>query len=144
MTDHHDLLIIENDELTSYKEAMMGPDFDKWLEAAKSKMDCMSQNKVWTLVDLPNGVKAIECKWVFKKKIDMHDNIHIYKARLVPKGYNIHCIDYDETYSLVAMFKSIRILLPIAAYYDYEIWQIDAKTALLNGNMEKDVYMKQP
>ncbi|CAA7021408.1 unnamed protein product [Microthlaspi erraticum] len=108
-------------------------------------MDSMSENQVWTLVDLPDGVKAIECKWVFKKKIDMDGNIQIYKARLVAKGYKqIHGVDYDETYSPVAMLKSIRILLATAAYYDYEIWQMDVKTAFLNGKLEEDVYMIQP
>jgi len=119
--------------------------FDKCLEAAKSEMESMSQNKVWTFVDLLDGVKAIECKCIFKKKIDMDDNIQIYKARLVAKGYKqIHGIDYDETYSPVAMLKSIRILLAIAAHYDYEIWQMDVKTPFLNGNHEEDVYMTQP
>ena len=55
-----------------------------------------------------------------------------------------HRIDYDETFSPVVMLKSIRILLAIAAYYDYEIWKIDVKTAFLNGNLLDDVYMKQP
>ena len=71
VTDHRDLLIIESDEPTSFEETMMGPDSDKWLEAAESEMDSMSVNKVWTLVDLPDGVKTIECKWIFKKKTDM-------------------------------------------------------------------------
>ena len=67
----------------------------------------------------------------------MDGNIRIYKVRLVAKGYKqIHGIDYDETYSPVAMLKSIRILLAIAAHYDYEIWQMDVKTAFLNGNLE--------
>ncbi|KAL4340118.1 hypothetical protein GQ457_08G032640 [Hibiscus cannabinus] len=52
--------------------------------------------------------------------------------------------DYDKTFSHVAMFKSIRILLVIAAYHDYEIWQMDVKTAFLNGKLEEDVYMTQP
>ena len=68
-----------------------------------------------------------------------------YKARLVAKGYKkIHGIDYDETFSPVAMVKSIRILLAIAAHYDYEKWQMDVKTAFLNGNLTEDVYMTQP
>ncbi|KAL8099752.1 hypothetical protein AgCh_032122 [Apium graveolens] len=66
-------------------------------------------------------------------------------ARLVAKGFKqIHGIDYDETFSLVAMVKSIRILLAIAAFLDYEIWQMDVKTAFLNGSLEEDVYMTQP
>ena len=75
----------------------------------------------------------------------MDGNVHTYKARLVAKGFKqTHGIDYDEIFSPVAMLKSIRILLAIAAYYDYEIWQMDVKTAFLNGNLLKDVYMIQP
>jgi len=127
------------------KKAMMGPDSEKWLEAMKSEMESMYHNQVWTLVEPPDGVKAIECKWVFKKKIDMDGNVDIYKARLVAKGFKqIHGIDYDETYSPVVMLKSIRILLAVAAFHDYEIWQMDVKTAFLNGNLQEDVYMTQP
>ena len=53
-------------------------------------------------------------------------------------------IDYDETYSPVTMLKSVRIVLAIAAYFDYEIWQMDVKTAFLHGNLTEDVYMIQP
>ena len=61
----------------------------------------------------------------------------IYKARLVTKGFRqIQGVDYDETFSPVAMLKSVRVLLAIAAYFDYEIWQMDVKTAFLNGNVE--------
>ena len=68
-----------------------------------------------------------------------------YKARLVAKGFKqTHGIDYDETFSPVTMLKSIRILIAIVAYHDYEIWQMDVKTAFLNGNLLEDVYMTQP
>ena len=72
----------------------------------------------------------------------MNDNVYTFKARLVAKGFKqTHCIDYDETFSPVAMLKSIRILLAIAAYYDYEIWQMDVEIAFLNRNLIEDVYM---
>ena len=77
----------------------------------------MYDNQVWTLVDPPQGAKVIECKWIFKRKAD-----DTFKGRLVAKGFRqTHGIDYDETFSPVVMLKSIRILLAIAAYYDYEI-----------------------
>ena len=70
----------------------------------------------------PEGIKPIGCKWVFKKKINIEGKILTYNARLVAKGYcQRQRVDYDETFTLVAMLKSIRILLAIAAYYDYEI-----------------------
>ena len=61
------------------------------------------------------------------------------------KGYTQkECIDYEETFSPVVMLKSIKILLSIAAHYDFEIWQMDVKTAFLNGNLEEEIYMMQP
>ncbi|PKI73152.1 hypothetical protein CRG98_006439 [Punica granatum] len=103
----------------------------------RSEMESMYTNQVWTLVDPPEGVKPIGCKWVFKKKTDMDGNVITFKGRLVAKGFRqVHGVDYDETFSSVA--KSIRILLAIAAYYDYEIWQMDVKTAFLNGKLLED------
>ena len=105
----------------------------------------MDDNQVWTLIDPPDSLKTIGCKWVFKNKTDKDGNVHTFKARLVAKGFKqIYGIDYDETFSPVAMLKSIRILLAITAYYDYEIWQMDVKRAFLNGNLLEDVYMTQP
>ena len=105
----------------------------------------MYDNQVWTLIDPPEGLKTIGCKWVFKKKTNMDGNVHTFKARLVAKGFKqIHGIDFDETFSPVAMLKSIQILLAIVAYYDYEIWKTDVKIAFLNGNLIEDVYMTQP
>ncbi len=83
-------------------------------------------------------------KWVFKKKIDSDGKVETYKARLVVKGFRQRQgIDYEETFSLVAMHKYIRILLEIAAYYDYEIWQMDVKMAFLNGNIKENIFMEQ-
>ena len=82
----------------------------------------MYENQVWTLVDPLEGIKLIGCKWIFKKKTDMECNVVTYKVRLVAKGYRQRQgVDYDKNFSLVAMLKSIRILLAIVAHYDYEI-----------------------
>nr|AAM74249.1 Putative retroelement [Oryza sativa Japonica Group] len=144
-TGQCDILLLGNDEPTTYEEAMVGPGSEKWLGAMKSKIESMHVNQVWNLVDPLDSVKAIECKWVFKKKTDVDGNVHIYKARLVAKGFRqIQGVNYDETFSPVAMLKSIRIVLAIAAYFDYEIWQMDVKTAFLSGNLDEDVYMTQP
>ena len=96
----------------------------------------MYTNQVWNLVELPQGIVPIGNKWIFKRKIGADGQINTFKARLVTKGYNQRQrIDYDKTFSPVAMIKSIRILLGIAAYYDYQIWQMDVKTTFLNGNL---------
>src|SRR3954463_10717899 len=140
-----EVMLLDHDEPTNYEEAMVSPDSAKWLEAMKSEMRSMYENKVWTLVDLPDDRQAIENKWIFKKKTDADGNVTVYKARLVAKGFRqVQGVDYDETFSRVAMLKSVRILLAIAAYFDYEIWQMDVKTAFLNGNLEENVYMIQP
>ena len=129
------VLFLENNEPTSYAEAMERPDSELWLEAMRSELKSMDENQVWDLVDPPPGVTAIGWKWVFKKKTDVDGNVQIHKARLVAKGYGqVQGIDYDETYSPVAMLKSVRIVLAIVAYFDYEIWQMDVKTAFLHGN----------
>nr|GEX32991.1 putative retrotransposon Ty1-copia subclass protein [Tanacetum cinerariifolium] len=71
--------------------------------------------------------------------------VHTYKARLVAKGYTqMHKIDYEETFLPIAKIKSIRIMLAIVAFHNYEIWQMDVKTAFLNGKLIEDVFMAQP
>jgi hypothetical protein len=133
------------DEPTTYHDAMSKSDSDKWLEAMNAEMQSMYDNQVWELVVEPPNSKVVGSKWVFKLKHDMHGNLVTYKARLVAKGFTqTRGVDYDETFSPVAMLKSIRILFAIAAHYDYEIWQMDVKTAFLNGYLEEDVYMDQP
>ena len=79
-------------------------------------------NEVWTLVDPPEGVKPIGCKWVFKRKRGADGKVETYKACLVANGYRQrYGIDYDEIFSPMTMLKSIRIMLAIAAHLDYEI-----------------------
>ena len=100
----------------------------------------MEHNQVWNVVDQLEWVRPIECKWIYKKKRDVDRNVHIYKARLVAKGFRqVQGVDYDETFSPVAMLKSIWIILAIAACFHYEIWQMDVKTTFLNGNLKEDV-----
>ncbi|GJZ71631.1 retrotransposon protein, putative, ty1-copia subclass [Tanacetum coccineum] len=81
----------------------------------------------------------------FKKKTDMDDIVHTYKAHLVAKGYTqTYMIDYKETFSPIADIRAIRILIAIAAFYDCEIWKMDVKAAFLNGYLNEDIYMVQP
>ena len=89
----------------------------------------MYENKVWTLVDLPDDRQAIENKWIFKRKTDTDSSVTIYKARIVAKGFRqVQGVDYDERFSLVSMLKSVRIMLAIAAFY--EIWQMDKQNCI--------------
>src|SRR3954471_15143183 len=99
-------MLLDHDEPTNSEEAMMSPDSAKWLEAIKSKMGSMYENKVWTLIDLSNDRRAIEIKWIFKRKTDADSSVTIYKARIVAKGFRqVQGVDYDESFSLVSMLK---------------------------------------
>ena len=100
------------------------------------EMDSMYANQVWTLVDPLERKVPIGCKWIFKRKIGAYGKVETYKARLLVKGFRQReGVDYKETFSPVAILKSIRTLLAIAAHYDYEVWQMDVKTTFLNGRI---------
>ncbi|RVW82677.1 Retrovirus-related Pol polyprotein from transposon TNT 1-94 [Vitis vinifera] len=120
-------------------------ELELWYNAMKDEMSSMRCNDVWDLVELPNGVKTIGCKWVFKTKKDSSGNIERYKARLVAKGFTQkEGIDYTETFSSVSKKDSLRIILALVAHFDLELQQMDVKTTFLNGELEEEVYMKQP
>ena len=87
-----EVMLLDHDEPMNYEEAMMSRDSAKWLEAMKSEMGSMYENKVWTLVDLPDDRQDIENKWIFKRKTDANGSVTIYKARVVAKGFSTSSI----------------------------------------------------
>ena len=124
---------------------MVDVDKDEWQDAMNREMESMYFNSVWNLVELPEGFRPIGCKWLYKRKKGPDGRVETFKARLVAKGYTQkEETDYKENFSPVAMLKSIRILLSMAASLDYEIWQMDVKTAFLNGDLKEEIYMSQP
>ncbi|GJV49437.1 retrotransposon protein, putative, ty1-copia subclass [Tanacetum coccineum] len=131
-------------EPANYKAALLDPESDKWLDVMNVEMQSMKDNKVWDLVVIPPKRKTVSSKWFFKKKTDIDGAVHTYKARLVAKGFTqTYGVDYEETFSPVADIRAIRILIAIAAFYDYEIWQMNVKTTFLNGHLSEEVYMVQ-
>nr|GEU53964.1 retrotransposon protein, putative, Ty1-copia subclass [Tanacetum cinerariifolium] len=109
-------------EPANYKAALLDPKYDKWLNAMNVEMQSMRDNEYWDLVDLPSNGKTVGHKWLFKKKTDMDGAVHTYKACRVTKGFTqILRIAYEENFSPVADIRAIRILIAIAAFYDYEI-----------------------
>ncbi|GJR30098.1 retrotransposon protein, putative, ty1-copia subclass [Tanacetum coccineum] len=136
--EYHSLGVLN--EPSSYKAAMLVQESNKWLDAMNAEMQSMIDNNVWVLVDLPPNCKTVRSKWIFKKITDMDGVIQTYKARLVAKGYTqIYGVDYEETFSPVVDIRAIRILISITAFNDYEIWQMDVKTAILNGYVDEDI-----
>nr|GEV83395.1 retrotransposon protein, putative, Ty1-copia subclass [Tanacetum cinerariifolium] len=132
-------------EPANYKVALLDPESKKWLNAMDVEMKSMKDNEVWVLVELPPNAKIVGSKWLFKRKTNMDGAVHTYKARLVAEGYTQTLrIDYEETLSPVADIRAIRILIAIAAYYEYEICKMDVKTAFLNEYINEEVYMEQP
>lgn len=135
----------DEDEPSNYTEAMSRPDADQWRAAIDSELDSLKRTGTWTLTPLAAGRQAIGSRWVLKIKRKADGTVDKYKARLVAKGYAQKAgIDYDETFAPVAKFTSIRILLALAAHHDFEIHQMDVKTAFLNGDLDVDIYMEQP
>ena len=134
----------ENDPET-FSQAVEGDKSTLWYNAMKDEMNSMAYNQVWDLVELPAGKKPIGCKWVFKTKRDSRGNIERYKAQLVVKGFTQRKgIDYKETFSLVSKKDSFCIIMALTAHFDFDLHQMDVKTAFLNGDLHEEVYMKQP
>ncbi|KAL0410471.1 UNVERIFIED_CONTAM: Retrovirus-related Pol polyprotein from transposon TNT 1-94 [Sesamum latifolium] len=134
----------ENDP-TSFSQAMISENSNLWHDVMKEKIASMDKNQVWELTKLPEGAKTVGCKWVYKTKRDPSGRIERYKARLVAKGYTQkEGIDCRETFSPVSKNDSFRVIMALVAHFDLELYQMDVKTAFLNGDLEDKVYMSQP
>ena len=133
------------DEPQTYQEAMAGEKAIEWKDAMKSELESIEKNQTWTLTTLPPGRTAIGSKWVYRLKYNAEGKIERYKARIVAKGYSQkEGIDYTETFAPVTKFPSIRLLLALAAKEDFEVHQMDVQSAFLNGDLDEEIYMKQP
>lgn len=129
----------------SFAEALASDEGEQWRIATYKEWNSLLENGTFELVELPKGRKAIGVRWIYKKKFDEKGNLKTYKARLVAKGYSqVHGIDFKETFSPVVKFTSLRILLALAAKYDFEIEQMDFDTAFLNGDLQEEIYIQQP
>ncbi|GJX90506.1 retrovirus-related pol polyprotein from transposon TNT 1-94 [Tanacetum coccineum] len=116
-----------------------------WVLAMQEELNQFIANDVWELVPLPMSQSVIRTKWVFKNKLYENSILSSNKARLVAQGYNQQeGIDYDETYAPVARLESFRILLAIACANDFKLYQMDVKSAFLNGFINEKVYVAQP
>ncbi|GJV76155.1 retrovirus-related pol polyprotein from transposon TNT 1-94 [Tanacetum coccineum] len=113
----------------------------KWQE----ELNQFVANDVWDLVPLPKNQSIIGTKCIYSNKLDENGIVSRNKARLVAQGYSQQeGIDYDETYASVARLESIRLLLAIACAKDFKLFQMDVKSAFLNGFINKEVYVAQP
>jgi hypothetical protein len=110
----------------------------------QEEINNFTRNEVWHLVPRPNQ-NVVGTKWVFRNKQDEHGVVIRNKARLMAKGYSqVEGLDFDETYAPVARLESICILLSYATYYGFKLYQMDVKSAFLNGPIKEEVYVEQP
>ncbi|GJX45718.1 putative ribonuclease H-like domain-containing protein, partial [Tanacetum coccineum] len=118
---------------------------ESWVDAMQEELLQFEIQKVWILVDLPYGKKAIGTKWVYRNKKDERGVVVRNKARLVAQGHRQEeGIDYDEVFAPVARLEAIRIFLAFASYMGFIVYQMDVKSAFLYGKIDEEVYVSQP
>ena len=106
------------------------------------ELNQFKRNNVWTLVPKPNNHTIIGTKQVFRNKLDEHGTIVKNKVRLVAKDYNQkEGIDYDETFAFIARLKAIRMLLAFACTKNFKLFQMNVKSAFLNGHIMEEIYV---
>ncbi|GJT81505.1 retrovirus-related pol polyprotein from transposon TNT 1-94 [Tanacetum coccineum] len=129
-------------EPKNIKEAMAD---SAWIEAMQDELHQFDRLKVWELVDKPFGKMIIKLKWLWKNKKDEDQTVIRNKARLVAKGYaQEEGIDFEESFAPVARLEAVRIFVAHAAHKSFPIYQMDVKTAFLNGLLKEEVYVAQP
>jgi hypothetical protein len=115
-----------------------------WVIAMQEELNNFTRNEVWELVETPKQ-NVISTKWVFPNKQDEHGVVTRNNAKLVAQSFTqIEGLDFGETYAPVARLESIRILLAYATHHDFKLYQIDVKSAFLNGHLSELVYVEQP
>ncbi|GJV40499.1 putative ribonuclease H-like domain-containing protein [Tanacetum coccineum] len=147
-TNHKDLqnylfaCFLSQEEPKKVIHALKDP---RWIEVMQEELLQFKLQEVWTLVDLPNGKRAIGSKWVFRNKKDERGIVIRNKTRLVAQGYTQEeGIDYDEVFAPVARIKAIRLFLTYASFNDFVVYEIDVKSTFLYGKIEEEVYVCQP
>jgi hypothetical protein len=113
-----------------------------WVLTMQEELNNFTRNEVWHLVPRPNQ-NVVGTKWVFRNKQDEHGVVTRNKARLVAKGYSqVEGLDFGETYAPIARLESLRILLAYATYHSFKLYQMDVKSAFLNGPIKEEVYVE--
>ena len=144
---HYDLYDLAHPIPNTYKDSLAHKDAPKWQEAIERECDALRAAKVFEehTGPLPNGVIPIHTRHVFKLKQDDTNKIAIWKDRIVVQGFRQReGIDYKETFAPTVKYKSIKLILALAAINDFEIKQLDFDTAFLNASLEEDIYVTCP
>jgi len=126
-------------------DALSGPEAHLWRSAMQREIESLNKNNVWDLVVPKTNVKLINSKWIFKRKYNSDGEISSYKARLVAQGFSQRDgIDFHDTFSPVVRFESVRTILALAVQCNMEVHHMDVDSAFLNGELQEELFMKQP
>ena len=129
-------------EPTNVDQALSDAD---WVNAMHEELNNFTRNEVWTLVERPLNHNVIGTKWIFRNKQDEHGVVVRNKARLVAQGFSqVEGLDFGETFAPVARLEAIRILLAFASCFNIKLYQMDVKSAFLNGVISELVFVEQP
>ncbi|GKC66459.1 retrovirus-related pol polyprotein from transposon TNT 1-94, partial [Tanacetum coccineum] len=135
-------LTVSTTKMKTIKEAMAD---SAWIEAMQEELYDFDRLQVWELIDKPFGKTVIKLKWLWKNKKDEDQIVIRNKARLVAKGYaQEEGIDFEESFAPVSRLEAVRIFVAYAAHKSFPIYQMDVKTAFLNGPLKEEVYVVQP
>ena len=137
---------LSENEPKTYYEAIKSKQSKEWQKAMEDEMKSLHENKTWLLVSKPSEQKIVDCKWIYKVKEGLTSSEPVrYKAKLVAKGFTqVEGVDYTKIFSPVVKYTTIRVILALVAQFNWELEQMDVKTAFLHGELEKTIYMKQP
>lgn len=134
--------LVSKMEPKNVKEALTD---EFWIEAMQEELNQFKRSEVWDLVPRPESMNVIGTKWIYKNKSDEHGTITRNKASLVAQGYTqVEGLDFDETFPPVARFESIRLLLGVSCILKFKLFQMDVKSAFLNGYLNEEVYVEKP
>ncbi|PWA92696.1 hypothetical protein CTI12_AA075180 [Artemisia annua] len=129
-------LTVCHEEPKNIKEALT---YDNWIESMQEEFNQFKRLEVWELVERPDGFYVIGLKWIWKNKLDAEGNVIRNKSRLVAKGYTQEeGIDFEESFAPVARLEAVRIFLAYAAHKNMVVYQMDVKTAFLNGQLREE------
>jgi hypothetical protein len=133
---------IIDSEPSSFKEAAGQ---QVWKDAMMEEYQSIMKNDIWDIVLRPKGKSVVTSKWIYKIKHTADGSIEKYKARFIARGFSQkEGVDYEETFSPVARYTSIRMVISLASVMGWKIHQMDVKTTFLNGVIEEEVYIEKP
>ena len=129
-------------EPENYEEAI---NHDVWKKAMEEEIRMIEKNNTWELVDIPREREFVSLKWIYKIKLNQEGDIKNHKARLVARGFTQKPgIDFYETFSSIARLDAIRTVIDVTSKKKWKIFQLDVKSAFLNGKHDEEIYVEQP